>query len=57
MTDLSTLTERELYRLAFDISEELTRREMERLCRFSLPDPLVALGAGFDNADDRYGGW
>lgn len=48
---LETLTDRELYRLSFLISEVLVSREQVRLTQ-----PLVAL-ASHDNADDNYGAW
>lgn len=34
MTDLQSMSERELYRLAFEISEELVQREAERLTQY-----------------------
>lgn len=66
---LSTLTDPELYRLAFDISEELIQREAVRLQREMLPcrscgEMVAAHGsqAGHvpvphDSASDNYGGW
>lgn len=56
---LDGLSERELYRLSWQISERLVQKEQERLyseIRERLPAHLADL-PDFDNDADNYGGW
>lgn len=57
-SDLQKLSERELYSLSFEISEELVSRQVARnlvVGRYEIARPTPKYV--FDSADDNYGAW